>query len=357
MDDDFLPLKFTNSFEAMSNKEREKVDSDIKKLLEKGKEERWVIDPSQLNIDKKEFASGSFSTIHKCAWRGYDVVAKIPKVMNKSTLYLTLKEIEVWSSLRHPRLVQFLGVTISEGKLCILMERINGINLDSFIKKFPKKANKYALDIAQQVTQIIYFLHHCTPPIIYRDLKPENILIDNNNMNVKLTDFGLSRFMPESSNYKMTGGTGTMRYIAPEVYSCRKYDLKADIYSLGLILHYIFTHEIPFKNISTRSMNRHLLENTTAYGSNEKNIPYKLKCVIRLCCDYTPSYRPNIKDLFLTITSESPQNTGLFTKIKRRIRDAIHLTKKNNYDTDILLDVSRHGNRIHHSNISESHDN
>tara|TARA_Y100000389_G_scaffold59818_1_gene55947 strand:+ start:4286 stop:5356 length:1071 start_codon:yes stop_codon:yes gene_type:complete len=356
MDEDFLPLKFTNSFEAMSNTERETVDSDIKKLLQKGKEERWVIDSSQLNIDEKEFASGSFSTIHKCMWRGYDVVAKIPKVMNKPTLYLTLKEIEVWSSLRHPRLVQFLGVTISEGKLCIIMERINGINLDSFIKKFPKKANKYALDIAQQLTQIIYFLHHCAPPIIYRDLKPENILIDNN-MNVKLTDFGLSRFMPESSNYKMTGGTGTMRYIAPEVYSYRKYNLKADIYSLGLILHYIFTHEVPFKNISTQSMKQHLFENTIEYGSNEKNIPHKLKCIIRLCCGYTPSYRPNIKDLFFTISSETPQKRGLFAKLKRRIRDAINLTKNNNYDADILLDVSKHGSRIHHSNISKLHDN
>jgi len=338
MDEDFLPLKFTNSFDSMSTLEKEKVDGDIKELLQKGKEERWVIDPLQLNIEKKEFASGSFSTIHKCTWRGYEVVAKIPKVMNKSTLYLTLKEIEVWSSLRHPRLVQFLGVTIIGGKLCILMERINGVNLDSFIKKNPKKASKYALDIALQITQIIYFLHHCAPPIIYRDLKPENILIDNN-MNVKLTDFGLSRFMPESSNYTMTGGTGTMRYIAPEVYACKKYDLKADIYSLGLILHYIFTHEIPFKNIDTRSMNRHLLENTTEYRLNEKNIPYKLKFIIKLCCDYTPSYRPNIKELFFTITSESPQNRGLLAKVKKRIKDVINPTKNNN-NTNILMDVS-----------------
>jgi serine/threonine protein kinase len=353
MDGDFLPLKFTNSFNSMSTLEKEKVDGDIKELLQKGKKERWVIDPLQLNIEKKEFASGSFSTIHKCTWRGYVVVVKIPKVMNKSTLYLTLKEIEVWSSLRHPRLVQFLGVTIIGGKLCILMERISGVNLDSFIKKNPKKASKYALDIAQQVTQIIYFLHHCTPPIIYRDLKPENILIDDN-MNVKLTDFGLSRFMPESSSYTMTGGTGTMRYIAPEVYACKKYDLKADIYSLGLILHYIFTHEIPFKKIDTRSMNRYLLENTKEYELNNKNIPIRLKDIIKLCCDYTASHRPNIEDLFITITSESPQSRGLFAKIKSTIKDVLNLTNKND---DILMDVYRHDNKIHHSNISNLHDN
>tara|TARA_Y100000389_G_C17452674_1_gene515936 strand:+ start:754 stop:1803 length:1050 start_codon:yes stop_codon:yes gene_type:complete len=347
MDENFLPLKFTHSFEAMSALEKEKVDADIKELLQKGKKERWVIDHLQLSIDPKEFASGSFSTIHKCVWRGYDVVAKIPKVMNKSTLYLTLKEIEVWSSLRHPRLVQFLGVSIVEGKLCILMEKINGYNLDSFIKHFPKKANKYSLDIAKQITQIIYFLHHCTPPIIYRDLKPENILIDEN-MNVKLTDFGLSRFMPESSNYTMTGGTGTMRYIAPEVYSYQKYDLKADIYSLGLILHYIFTHEIPFKNTNTHSMNKHLLDNTKEYGSDDTNVPPRLKGIIKVCCDYTPSYRPNIEDLFIAIKSESSKHIGLLAKAKNSLRNILKLSNtNNNCDADILMDISRHGNHVY----------
>lgn len=295
MDYDFL--QFTHTFDSMSQTEKKQIDDDIKEILQKGKKEKWVIDSLQINIEEKEFASGEFSTIHNCVWRGCDIALKIPKNMNKSTLYLTLKEIEVWSSLRHPRLVQFLGLTIFRGKLCILMEKIHGVNLSTLIKTNSKKAKKNTLKFSQQITQVIYFLHHCSPPIIYRDLKPENILIDEN-MNVKLTDFGLSRFMPENSNYTMTGGTGTMRYIAPEVYTCKNYDLNADIYSLGLVLYYVFTHDIPFKNVNTSEMNKHLLNNTTSYGSKYILIPRDLRNLIRLCCGFSPSHRPSIKELF-----------------------------------------------------------
>jgi|TARA_B110000259_G_C13904774_1_gene358352 serine/threonine protein kinase len=85
-------------------------------------------------------------------------------------------------------------------------------------------------------------------------------MIDRFN-NVKLTDLGLSRHMPETSAYKLTGGTGTIRYMAPEVYLGKHYNLKADVYSLGFILYYIFTGVKPFNQYNTGTI-RTYMENT-----------------------------------------------------------------------------------------------
>ena len=94
-----------------------------------------------------------------------------------------------------------------------------------------------------QLINVIKFLHSCKPAVIYRDLKPENIMIDKF-YNVKLTDFGL----------KMTGTTGTIRYMAPEVYFGQYYDLSADVYSLGLIIYYVFSGSRPFLDYNTQTI-------------------------------------------------------------------------------------------------------
>lgn len=74
--------------------------------------------------------------------------------------------------------------------------------------------------------------------VIYRDLKPSNIGFDVRD-DAKLFDFGLAiEFQPEAvenGNYKLTGMTGTMRYMAPEVALSHSYTEKADVFSFGIM--------------------------------------------------------------------------------------------------------------------------
>mmetsp|Transcript_10610 Transcript_10610/g.15796 ORF Transcript_10610/g.15796 Transcript_10610/m.15796 type:complete len:90 (+) Transcript_10610:270-539(+) len=73
---------------------------------------------------------------------------------------------------------------------------------------------------------------------IHRDLKPDNIVFLDNT--VKLMDFGLACLVPQSTSsstyYKMTGDTGTLRYMAPEVATHNPYNEKVDVYSFSLIV-------------------------------------------------------------------------------------------------------------------------
>ena len=102
------------------------------------------------------------------------------------------------------------------------------------------------------------FLHEFPIPIIHRDLKPSNVLITATDT-IKIADFGLAKYVPikndesaagkQVDTYKLTGGTGSYRYMAPEVYLHQPYDISVDVYSYALIIYWLYTGMRPFGSI------------------------------------------------------------------------------------------------------------
>ena len=117
-----------------------------------------------------------------------------------------------------------------------------------------KPSPKYMYRWIKELTQAIYFLHNCYYPIMHRDIKPSNILLDED-LHIKLTDFGLSRTIKKKHDiYKMSGCTGTLRYMAPEILFNKgeDYNLKIDIYSMALNYWFINTGKIPLNEIDKK---------------------------------------------------------------------------------------------------------
>ncbi len=90
-----------------------------------------------------------------------------------------------------------------------------------------------------------------TTRVIYRDLKPDNIGFDIRD-DVKIFDFGLAKELNEklryrdSDTYKLTGETGSPRYMAPEIANRRPYNQKADVYSFALLFWQICELKVPY---------------------------------------------------------------------------------------------------------------
>jgi serine/threonine protein kinase len=98
-------------------------------------------------------------------------------------------------------------------------------------------------ELFKEILESVDYLHK--QKVIHRDLKPNNILITDgmNGRFVKIADFGLAT-IHEFDGQTHTKYKGTIRYAAPEVMRSRNYDIKADIYSLGVILQELFNIDI-----------------------------------------------------------------------------------------------------------------
>jgi serine/threonine-protein kinase len=95
-----------------------------------------------------------------------------------------------------------------------------------------------------EILESVDYLHKQNPPIIHRDLTPSNILIDFgiNGRFVKLSDFGLAKFH-QIEGQSHTKGIGPIKYMAIEIKEEKKYNTKADVYSLGVIIPELFNYE------------------------------------------------------------------------------------------------------------------
>ncbi|KAK4344925.1 hypothetical protein RND71_035101 [Anisodus tanguticus] len=227
-------------------------------------------------VDMKDatlIGEGAYGEVYLVKWRGTEVAAKTIRASiasNPMVKNAFLKELALWQKLRHPNIVQFLGVLKQSDRLIFLTEYLrNGSLYDQLRKKGrldPLTAVAYALDIARGMN---YLHQHKPHAIIHRDLTPRNVLQDEAG-HLKVTDFGLSKIaqQKDSYGYKMTGGTGSCtvyyklicisfsfasqlpkhnympvyldRYMAPEVYRRESYGKSVDVFSFALIVHEMF---------------------------------------------------------------------------------------------------------------------
>jgi serine/threonine protein kinase len=310
----FEEIKKHPSFSDLTTNKQEELNNLIKNTIEDAKIGKWLINYKELEIESDAFASGTFSTIHNCKWRGLKIAVKKAKTNKIMNILEFLNEACVWSTLRHPKLVQFIGVSFINDNVCILLEKVEGKNLKEYLQsKTSSKSMLKKKEIISQLINIVKFLHNCNPPIIYRDLKPENILIDNYG-NIKITDFGLSKYYKttEDDNYIMTGNTGTVRYMAPEVYRSEKYDLKVDVYGLGLIMYYVITNEEPFIGNTIESM-KIFFDMSDVIFSTRKVANKELRKIVNKCIDKNAEERYTIDDLYImwsNFISTSSRSSG-----------------------------------------------
>ncbi|ETP37757.1 TKL/DRK protein kinase [Phytophthora nicotianae P10297] len=161
-----------------------------------------------------------------------------------------LAEAKLMASLAHPHIVQFAGVSwASLSDLCVLSELMKGGDLRSLLQQFEAQGHPQGIDddkirIAYHVAQALTYLHSLSPVVIHRDLKSKNVLLTEN-LDAKLTDFGISK---EQQDNTMTAGVGTMLWMAPEVMMAERYTEKADIFSFGVLLSELDLHTLPYSH-------------------------------------------------------------------------------------------------------------
>lgn len=157
-----------------------------------------------------------------------------------------LQEVEMLQGLRHKNIVLYMGVCIDKSGYMMVTEYMERgslfelIHTERLVQNLPLSQ---LLEMIKDITEAMVFIH--SKNILHCDLKSKNILVDEN-LNLKIADFGLSRIKDPLSEYlgslaknleaHKRARIGTPSWMSPEILRGEKYEAASDVYSFGMVL-------------------------------------------------------------------------------------------------------------------------
>nr|CAD1823957.1 unnamed protein product [Ananas comosus var. bracteatus] len=261
----------------------------------------------------------TFGTVHRGVYDGHDVAVKLldwgeegsrseAEIAALRTAFS--QEVAVWHKLDHPNVTKFIGAIVGARDLniqtenghlgmpsnicCVVVEYLPGGALKTFLIKNRRRklAFKVVIQLALDLARGLSYLH--SKKIVHRDVKTENMLLDKSRT-VKIADFGVARV--EASNpHDMTGETGTLGYMAPEVLNGSAYNRKCDVYSFGICLWEIYCCDMPYPDLSFSEITSAVVRQNLR-PEIPRCCPSSLANVMKKCWDANPDKRPEMADV------------------------------------------------------------
>ena len=292
-----------------------------------------------------------------------------------------VKECQLMSTLRHPNIVQFLGVCFFEGSRlpALVMERLLTSLHDLLAPESrtplgtPPPLSFFKLGIKcsvlHNVASGLDYLHHQAPPIIHRDLSARNILL-NSRLVGKLADLGVARIVPRMRDAAtMTKAPGASVYMPPEAIAPSasnaeksKYDASIDVFSLGVVTIFTVGETFPSDPLAPTYIDEDsgvLIARTELQRRSEymQNVNTQLRAhgqfrgdhplirLIQQCLHNSARKRPNISEVLVLLEEaragirdeESERNSvelvqALQSQPRNQVRDWVYSTA----DTSLL---------------------
>ena len=214
-------------------------------------------DPYKLTgvkVTDRELGHGSYATVLELEYMGLKCAGKkIHELLLRQgdasyTVRRFEEECHLLSQVRHPNIVQFLGVYFQQGvQVPILVMEFLPTNLTTCIEQYGILPKEISYSILHDVALGLCYLHSQTLAIIHRDLSSNNVLLTPN-MTAKISDLGVARILNLTPLQvsRMTQTPGTPAYMPPEVMVANpKYDTCVDEFSFGILMIHMFSGRWP----------------------------------------------------------------------------------------------------------------
>ena len=208
---------------------------------------------NEVRVTEEEFGRGSYAVVLRLEYRGLKCAGKqLYPVLYEQGVGDTVRRFEeecrLLARMRHPNIVQFIGVYFEEGSCVpILVMEFLPTTLARCIDTYGVLPEEVSYSILHNVALGLYHLHSQTPPIVHRDLSANNVLLATN-MTAKISDLGVARILnltPQQMS-RMTRNPGTPAYMPPEAMRANpRYDASIDEFSYGVLMIHVLSGRWP----------------------------------------------------------------------------------------------------------------
>jgi serine/threonine-protein kinase len=200
-------------------------------------------------------------------------------------------ELKLARKITHPNVLRTFDFGEVEGVPYISMEYVRGVTLRYLLDQTHRLPYSAGLRLAKQLCAGLGAAH--AVGVIHRDIKPENLILEPTG-NAKLMDFGIARPVTRLTPGQTQAGfiVGTPQYLSPEQLQGHEPDIRADIYSCGMVFYEMFTGELPFTGASAVEIAmKHLQVQPASPSAVWREVPPALDALILRCLKKDPEER------------------------------------------------------------------
>ncbi|CAI5793626.1 tyrosine-protein kinase BTK [Podarcis lilfordi] len=265
----------------------------------------WEIDPKDLTF-LKELGTGQFGVVKHGKWRGqHDVAVKMIKEGSMSEDAF-IEEAKVMMNLSHEKLVQLFGVCTKERPILIVTEYLSKGCLLTYLRDTRRSLQgTELLEMCKDVCEAMGYLE--SKQFLHRDLAARNCLISEQGV-VKVSDFGLSRYVLDDDYISSMGSKFPVRWSPPEVLLYSKFSSKSDIWAFGVLMWEIYTlGKMPYERFSNSETTEHVTKGLRLYRPQLAS--ERVYAIMYSCWHEKADERPTFQvllNLILDLANEDP---------------------------------------------------
>ncbi|VDO89288.1 unnamed protein product [Heligmosomoides polygyrus] len=249
----------------------------------------------------EKIGQGEFGEVHRCLLESRQVAVKRLHSTSPDDEMAFLREIRVLGNLKHPNVVEVIGVsTIDKPMICIMEFMVNG-DLKSYMSKLEEVDTRYCISVATQLAAGLAYLESCN--FVHRDIAARNCLVDEEG-NVKIADFGMARSLYSNDYYQVEGRfVLPIRWMAWESLLLGKFSTHSDVWAFGVTMWEIFSRcrEKPYGSLTDEDVLENI-KHMSATSTLKHRLDRPALCPERVfanvvipCWQYEPQSRPSFE--------------------------------------------------------------